>query len=136
MVKSILVVDDEPEVREVVGMVLSTLGGYKVAYAEDGLVALQKLATFKPDLIVLDMMMLNMDGLSFMIELEQRGWCIPTLVLTAHVAAYDTAVKRLGTGCCMMKPFEVNDLLKRVQTVLRLAPVLLPPATTTPPISL
>jgi two-component system, OmpR family, response regulator MprA len=118
MAKTVLVVDDEPEVREVVGMILHSLGGYQVKFAEDGLVALKKLTLFTPDLIVLDMMMLNMDGLSFMMEMDEQENTIPILVLTAHEAAYNTAVKRLGAERCIMKPFEVDDLLARVQVIL------------------
>ncbi|MBA3530577.1 MAG: response regulator [Ardenticatenales bacterium] len=121
MAQTILVVDDEPEVREVVGLVLHSLGGYQVKFAEDGLVALKKLALFTPDLIVLDMMMLNMDGLSLMLELDQQESAIPILVLTAHEAAYNTAAKRLGAERCIRKPFEVDDLLGRVRAILAAA---------------
>ncbi len=90
-------------------------------FAEDGLVALSKLDALDPDLIVLDMMMLNMDGLSFMQELARRERYFPILVLTAHQAAYDTAVKWLGADCCLMKPFDVDKLLARAEGVLMAA---------------
>ncbi len=119
MSRVILVVDDEPFVNEFLATLLQE-EGYKVDVAIHGLDALVKLQQRKPDLILLDMMMPFMDGYAFMEEMNKvEEWAtIPLFVLTASHDAFDFAEARLGSDCCMRKPFEVDELLARVHQLV------------------
>lgn len=119
MSKVILVVDDEPFVNEFLTTLLEE-EGYEVNVAIHGLDALIKLQQQLPNLILLDMMMPFMDGYAFMDEMAKHPvWStIPLCVLTANLEAYDYAAARLGEDHCMRKPFEVDELLARVEQLL------------------
>jgi CheY-like chemotaxis protein len=120
MSRTILVVDDEPFVNEFLATLLQE-EGYEVEVAIHGLDALVKLQQHKPDLILLDMMMPFMDGYAFMEELNKHEqWAdIPIFVLTASQDAYAFAETQLGSDCCMRKPFEVDELLARVNRLIQ-----------------
>lgn len=84
--KKILVVDDDPDILEAVGMILETRG-YDVVFARDGVECLGKLSTEKPDLIILDLLMPRMDGFAVYKELQSPKWAefqdIPILILSS-----------------------------------------------------
>jgi two-component system response regulator MprA len=115
----ILVVDDEPAVRESLASSLA-FEDYEVDTAVDGLDALDKLDRDKPDLIVLDILMPRLDGLTTCRRLRVRGETLPVLMLTARDTIGDR-VTGLDAGAddYLVKPFELDELLARVRALLR-----------------
>jgi DNA-binding response OmpR family regulator len=121
MARKILVVDDT---RNVQVMLEDFLTGqdFLVITASDGREALQALQTEKPDLILLDIMMPNMDGYQFISQLRRTS-SIPVIMITAKqleaeiVRGFD-----LGADDYITKPFRLRELLVRIRAVLRRAP--------------
>ncbi|MER7827141.1 MULTISPECIES: response regulator transcription factor [unclassified Streptomyces] len=115
----ILVVDDEPAVREALRRSLA-FEGYAVQTAVDGLDALDKAASYAPDLIVLDIQMPRMDGLTAARRLRASGSVTPILMLTARDTVGDR-VTGLDAGAddYLVKPFELDELFARVRALLR-----------------
>ena len=109
----ILVIDDEPMVREAVGRVLSS-EGYAVAYAHDGADAIARLASDPPDAILLDLMMPGMNGRQFLSALRtDLGLDLPVVVMTAVHGLGQRAIS-LGATDVVEKPFDVDELLNKV----------------------
>ncbi|WP_374774663.1 response regulator transcription factor [Streptomyces sp. NBC_01310] len=115
----ILVVDDEPAVREALRRSLA-FEGYAVQTAVDGLDALDQTASYSPDLIVLDIQMPRMDGLTAARRLRGTGSVTPILMLTARDTVGDR-VTGLDAGAddYLVKPFELDELFARVRALLR-----------------
>ena len=114
----VLVVDDEPTVREVVSRYLE-LGGYRVAMAGDGPSALEMAAELLPDLVVLDLMLPGMDGLEVCRRLRAVA-PTPIVMLTAKSHEADRIVGlELGADDYVVKPFSPRELVARVRSVLR-----------------
>ncbi len=114
----ILVVDDEPMVREVVSRYL-TLDGHDVHEAADGDAAAQALARLKPDLVVLDVMLPGVDGLTLLRRLRAVS-DVPVILLTARAEETDRILGlELGADDYVVKPFSPRELAVRVRTVLR-----------------
>lgn len=109
----ILVIDDEPMVREAVGRVLSS-EGYAVAYAHDGADAIARLSVDPPDAILLDLMMPGMNGRQFLSALRtELGLDLPVVVMTAVHGLGQRAIS-LGATDVVEKPFDVDELLNKV----------------------
>jgi two-component system response regulator MprA len=117
----ILVVDDEPAVRDAVDRALR-LEGYRTELAGDGRAALDALAAAPPDALVLDVLMPGVDGLEVCRRLRAAGDRTPVLMLTARDAVADR-VKGLDAGAddCLVKPFALEELVARVRALLRRA---------------
>jgi two-component system response regulator MprA len=115
----ILVVDDEPAVREALKRSLA-FEGYDTALAEDGLAAIDQVAAYEPDAIVLDVLMPRMDGLTTARRLRAGGVTVPILMLTARDTVGDR-VTGLDAGAddYLVKPFELDELLARLRALLR-----------------
>ena len=115
---NILIVDDDPHIRELVRVFLQN-EGFGVAEAADGIAALATLETRKADLVILDVMMPNMDGWELCHELR-TSYDIPVLMLTAKG---ETAQKikgfQLGADDYLVKPFEPLELVMRVKALLK-----------------
>lgn len=105
----ILYVEDEADIREIVQLALSSVGGFQVEPCASGPEALEKAAGFKPDLILLDVMMPEMDGPRTLHELRQLPDTIdtPVIFMTAKVQSQDLAhYRRLGALDVILKPFD------------------------------
>jgi two-component system, OmpR family, KDP operon response regulator KdpE len=116
----VLVVDDEHSIRRAVGRAL-TARGYDVQLATDGEEALSVAAAFQPDLVVLDLNLPALDGLSVCRQL--RVWSrVPILVLSVREDEADkVAALDLGADDYLTKPFGIDELLARVRALLRRA---------------
>jgi DNA-binding response OmpR family regulator len=116
----VLVVDDEPRVREVVAGYLLR-DGYEVEVAVDGEDARRSLADFRPDLVVLDVMLPASSGLDVLREIRRSGE-LPVILLTARAEEADrVAGLELGADDYVVKPFSPRELTARVRSVLRRA---------------
>ncbi|WP_181768442.1 response regulator transcription factor [Streptomyces albidus (ex Kaewkla and Franco 2022)] len=115
----VLIVDDEPAVRDALRRSL-TFEGYDTALAVDGMDALEKTASWEPDLILLDVLMPRMDGLTAARRLRAAGRRVPVLMLTARDTVGDR-VTGLDAGAddYLVKPFELDELLARIRALLR-----------------
>ncbi|MBA9086428.1 DNA-binding response OmpR family regulator [Fontibacillus solani] len=115
----ILVVDDDPHIRELVKVFLVQAGMEAVSEAGDGIEALSVLEKEKINLVILDIMMPNMDGWDLCVEIR-RLYDLPLLMLSAKgetrqiVKGFD-----LGTDDYLVKPFEPAELVARVKALLK-----------------
>ncbi|MFD9006055.1 response regulator transcription factor [Streptomyces sp. NPDC059582] len=115
----ILIVDDEPAVREALQRSLA-FEGYETEVAVDGADALEKATAYQPDLVVLDIQMPRMDGLTAARRIRGAGDTTPILMLTARDTVGDR-VTGLDAGAddYLVKPFELDELFARVRALLR-----------------
>nr|WP_329257007.1 response regulator transcription factor [Actinoallomurus sp. NBC_01490] len=115
----ILVVDDEPAVRDSLASSLA-FEDYEVVTAADGVSALDELGRAQPDLAILDILMPRMDGLTACRRLRALGETLPVLMLTARDTVGDR-VTGLDAGAddYLVKPFDLDELLARVRALLR-----------------
>ncbi len=110
----VLVVDDDPDILQTLGLCLSS-EGYRVLMAANGKEALDILDREHPSVILLDLMMPVMDGWQFVAELEHRGWRdVPLLILSADRSVQGHA-KQLRANAHLAKPFDLDELLGKVK---------------------
>ena len=115
----ILVVDDEPNITELVSMALR-YEGFEVDVAFDGRSALARAATFRPHLMVLDVMLPDVDGFGVLKRIRAEGQPVSVVFLTARDATEDKVNGlTLGGDDYVTKPFSVEELVARVRAVLR-----------------
>jgi DNA-binding response OmpR family regulator len=120
-VAKILVVDDEPNIREVVGQYLQR-EGYAVVSATDGEEALRAYERERPDLIVLDLMLPKLGGFEVYRRLLGAEGRVPLIMLTARGEEEDRIVGlSMGADDYVVKPFSPRELVARVGAVLRRA---------------
>jgi two-component system, OmpR family, alkaline phosphatase synthesis response regulator PhoP len=116
--RTILVVDDERNIIELVRLYLEQ-AGFSVAEARDGRQALEQHARLDPDLVVLDLMLPELDGMEVTREIRRRGET-PILMLTARGEDIDRIIGlELGADDYLPKPFNPRELVARVKAVLR-----------------
>jgi two-component system response regulator MprA len=115
----VAIVDDEPAVRSSLSRALR-LEGYEVAMASDGREALALFAGSRPDAVVLDVLMPELDGLEVCRRLRADGDRTPVLMLTARDAVEDrVAGLDAGADDYLVKPFALSELLARLRALLR-----------------
>jgi two-component system KDP operon response regulator KdpE len=119
--RTVLVIDDEPPIRRLLRLTLEPQG-YRVFDAENGQLGLQEAAAKRPDVIVLDLGLPDMDGLTVLKRL--REWSpTPVLVLTVHDREADkVAALDAGADDYLTKPFGTAELLARLRAIQRRAP--------------
>lgn len=117
---TILVVDDEQSISEVVSLYL-TRSGYEVKVVHDGKAALHALTQQKPDLVILDLMLPGLDGWEITRRLRAEG-NTPIIMLTARKEEADRILGlEMGADDYVVKPFSPQELVSRVRAVLRRA---------------
>jgi DNA-binding response OmpR family regulator len=118
---TILVVDDEPEIRDLVSYNL-TREGYRVLSEADGEAGLERVFRSAPDLVILDLLLPKMNGLDVLqaIRAEPRTRALPILLLTARATEMDKLVGfQRGADDYLTKPFSPKELVARVGAILR-----------------
>ncbi|MDQ1708999.1 MAG: two-component system, OmpR family, response regulator [Frankiaceae bacterium] len=115
----LLVVDDEPNIVELLSASLR-YAGFEVQTAQTGAEALRVARSFRPDLLVLDVMMPDMDGFDVVRRLSGEGARIPVLFLTARDATEDKVTGlTLGGDDYVTKPFSLEEVIARIRAVIR-----------------
>ena len=115
----LLVVDDEPNITDLLSTALRYTG-FEVAVADNGRDALAQAASFRPDLIVLDVMLPDLDGFEVCRRLRNDGMHVPVLFLTARDATeHKVSGLLLGGDDYVTKPFSLEEVVARVRAVLR-----------------
>ncbi|QOR71484.1 response regulator transcription factor [Ruania alkalisoli] len=117
----LLVVDDEPNIRELLSASLR-FAGFEVSVAADGQEALRLARECDPDLIVLDVMLPDLDGFAVTRRLRENGTHVPVLFLTAKDDTGDkVAGLTVGGDDYVTKPFSLDEVIARIRAVLRRA---------------
>jgi two-component system OmpR family response regulator len=115
----LLVVEDEPNILELLAASLR-LAGFEVATATGGLEAVQAVQRHRPDLVVLDVMLPDLDGFDVARRLRSGGTRTPVLFLTAKDATEDKVRGlSLGGDDYVTKPFSLEEVIARIRAVLR-----------------
>ncbi|MDI6022538.1 response regulator transcription factor [Leucobacter sp. UT-8R-CII-1-4] len=115
----VLVVDDEPSIAQLLQMALR-YDGWDVRVASNGAEAVQLAEEFAPDVMVLDIMLPDFDGMQVLSRLRSAGDPVPVLFLTA-LGSVDDRVKGLTAGGddYMVKPFSIEELIARLRALVR-----------------
>ena len=117
----VLVVDDEPNITDLVGIALR-YEGFEVEVAPDGRTALAKGQSFRPHLMVLDVMLPDLDGFAVVQRLRAENVGVSVVFLTARDATEDKiSGLTLGGDDYVTKPFSIEELVARIRAVLRRA---------------
>ena len=118
MAISVLIIEDDPNIRELLQLYLEK-DGYAVTQAADGSQGLEKFRAIKPDLVLLDVMMPVMDGWTVCKAIRAEG-STPVIMLTAKGETDDKVMGlKAGADDYVTKPFEMKELLARIEAVLR-----------------
>ncbi|APE37964.1 DNA-binding response regulator [Nocardia mangyaensis] len=117
----VLVVDDEPMIVELLAVSLR-FQGFEVATAADGAEALDRARTFRPQALIVDVMMPGMDGFGLLRRLRADGIDAPVLFLTARDEVADKITGlTLGADDYVTKPFSLEEVVARLRVILRRA---------------
>lgn len=117
MAKTVMIVDDSRTLRHMVNIILKD-AGYETVDAVDGLDALEKLSEHKVNLLICDINMPNMDGLTLLRELKKREEYsyIPVLMLTTESqAGKRDEAREAGATAWVIKPFTAEQMIKAVE---------------------
>lgn len=120
MAKKILIVDDEPQLVKMIEYRLKA-NNYETITANDGQTALDLTRNEKPDLIILDLMLPNIEGYKVcrMLKFDQKYKHIPIIILTAKTQEADRKTgEDVGANAYMTKPFETKELLSKIAKLL------------------
>jgi CheY-like chemotaxis protein len=118
--REILYVDDEPDIREIVQMALGLVPTLSVSTADSGTRALQSMQSSKPDLVLLDVMMPNMDGPTTLQQMRSQPelQAIPVIFMTAKAMPQEVArFRALGAAAVIAKPFDPMLLAEHVLSI-------------------
>ena len=120
-IKKVLIVDDEPDTLELIKLVLES-GGFGTMLAASGMEALAQIDRTKPDLVLLDIMMPDMDGWDVFRKIKEKNSKIPIAILTAKAQNIDRllGLHVLKADDYITKPFGKNELINKVRKLVGL----------------
>ena len=117
--RKVLVIDDEAMIRKTVRLACEK-EGYAVQEAENGTEALAKVDSFRPDIILLDLMLPDISGFDVCRDIRRSGTKVPILILSAKTEEIDVVVGlEIGADDYIVKPFRPRELLARIAAHLR-----------------
>jgi len=119
LLKKILHVEDEDDIRQITKLVLESIGGFEVESCSSGHAALEKVQDFAPDLIILDVMMPEMDGPMTLEALRKLSTsaAIPVIFMTAQAQPHERErLMNLGSIGIITKPYDPQALPEQLQT--------------------
>ena len=120
-IRTILLVDDDPDIRHIGVLCLTRLGGWEVFEASSGQECLERAASLQPDLVLLDVMMPGLDGPSTLAELRKRPITasIPVIFMTARVQDHEVAAYMDdGAIGVVAKPFDPIQLPAQIREII------------------
>lgn len=123
-IETVLIVDDDPGIRKIAEVSLNRIGKWNVLQADSGLKAIERACALRPDLILLDVMMPEMDGPTTYMMLQQNLATarIPVIFLTAKVQMHEMKVyQQLGACGIISKPFDPISLPAEIMQILETA---------------
>ncbi len=117
-IKKILVVDDESSITDLVYSIL-TEKGYEVTTAKDGKEGLKVFESVKPDLVITDIVMPDMEGIEFMRSLVKMRKALPVIVMSGNVLGtkFLETARIFGAQATLRKPFAIQELLEVIAAV-------------------
>jgi two-component system, OmpR family, response regulator len=121
-INKILYIEDELDIQAITKIALCDIGGFTLEICSSGKEAIQKISSFNPDLILIDVMMPEMDGPETLIELKKiKGMeSIPVIFMTAKVQKQEiTYYKSLGAINVISKPFDPMNLAQQIKNILQ-----------------
>ncbi|MGO8995016.1 MAG: response regulator [Polyangiaceae bacterium] len=121
MIRKVLLVDDEADIRKIASLTLTHIGGWEVVQASSGPEALEKAARERPDVILLDVMMPGMDGPSTLEGLRANAATasIPVVFVTAKIQGSERErISLLGAAGIIAKPFDAMHLSDEVRRIV------------------
>jgi len=122
----ILIIDDDPDILQVLRANLE-LHGFAVSCAQKGKEALQQLAQNMPDLIILDLILPDIDGIQLCQRIREKNPSIPIIMLTARDRVSDKVLGlEVGADDYVVKPFETLELIARIKACLRRSKKMVP----------
>lgn len=123
-IEKILYVEDEPDIQMIAEIALRDVGGFTLETCSSGTEAIQKAEGFKPDLILLDVMMPGVDGPDTLLELRKLSVTAstPVIFMTAKVQPQEVEYyKDLGAIDVIAKPFDPMNLANQIKTIMSTA---------------
>lgn len=113
----VLVVDDQPGVRQLLDIVI-TQAGHRVHTAQNGLEALEKVRSVRPQVVFMDVRMPLMDGLEALRRIRRMAPETRVVIMTAYISEH--TVKQAmeeGAICCLVKPFDIREVVSLVENL-------------------
>jgi DNA-binding response OmpR family regulator len=118
----ILIADDEPDILEISRIALETVGGFEVSVCSSGAKLLERLSEFKPDLVIVDVLMPDMTGPEVFEEIRRRPEFdeVPVIYLTGVIQVEELeGLRKTGVADVILKPFDPMTLADRINGVWR-----------------
>jgi two-component system response regulator GlrR len=120
MRKRVMLVDDDPDLLRLLALRLSS-AGFELDTVPGGVAALSRVVTFKPNVVVTDLRMDDMDGMALFEALHEQYPSLPVIIMTAHGAINDAvAATKRGVFGFLTKPVDKNELIKQVEDAMRI----------------
>ena len=115
----VVVIDDDPDLRNLIKLTLEFTAGWDVTTAQDGASGIETVRAIKPNLVVVDLMMPGMDGYEVCRRLKAEADTaeIPLVMLTARKQLDELQLEQVGAAGVVFKPFDPDELAKRVREI-------------------
>ena len=115
----VVVIDDDPDLRNLIKLTLEFTAGWDVTTAQDGASGVETVRAIKPNLVVVDLMMPGMDGYEVCrrLKAEADTAAIPLVMLTARKQLDELQLEQIGAAGVIFKPFDPDELAKRVREI-------------------